>query len=216
VINLVDLAPQTENDCSGDIGMVEHSFKRSLQLFRIRANGLRTAITVWKCDDSIDISRQILFLKAAGNEFHGMGGAVAGGNNCYVVARTNTAILAAKTKKGPSAALGRDGAGSIGDCKMNFFEAKIMFVNMLAGCNISLCESNYFAIAPDGFSGPDRAQRYLVAGRYCVLRCNHHAPYFQVLAESKKNTSYGNVVLRVEQHHSIPLGYGGGDLKEHG
>ena len=73
--------------------------ERAPELLRVGPDGVSAAFAVREGDHAIDVGRQFRSPVAVGDQFGGVGGAIAGGDHGDVIASPHAAILAAIAEK---------------------------------------------------------------------------------------------------------------------
>src|SRR4029077_17566953 len=115
----------------------------------------------------IDIGRQGDAFVTARDQFGGVGGAVAGGDDGDVVAGTGTAILTLVTEETGGVGA-RSGNGNVGGGEFviedEFLVAEVVGVDVADGIGGRLGAADDLAVALDGFAVGDVPERDLVAG----------------------------------------------------
>ncbi len=214
IADLIRLAAQADQDGAGDIRVRHHARDRAAQFSRI---GVAAAVAVREADHAVDARRQRVVFITAGDQFHGMRGAVAGGDHGDVVARAGAAVRAQVAAKRGSAGRGiRHGQlpGGKLEVARRLIVVDVVCVQVLPGGDRLPRPADFVTVAADDLAGGERRQGDLVSRG--DLRAGLRVPAIERQAKTgrKRHARHAGVVGRVEAKHGVGGGRRSGDPDE--
>src|SRR5579875_110456 len=214
--DLVHLAAEPQNQRGGDVRMVEYPGERALQLFGIGTDGVAAAFAVREGNDTVDVRWKLCALIGARDGFGCVRGAIAGRDHGDVVTGASPAIGALITKKaGATGSVTADGRDRLRFAGVHFCKGEILRMDMLAGCDRRLCDSDGVAVAAHGRASRNIFDSDFVPGGNRRVHVNGLLPNLYQLACGERHARDGNVVALVQVDNGVLAGGWAFDLVEH-
>jgi len=205
MIDLVDFAPEAQDEGGRNVGMIENAFESALQLLGVGTHRLTAAFAVRESDDTINVRGKLFGGEALRDQFGGVGSAVAGSDHGDVVARAGAAIGARIAEEGRrrGAAGARRNRFRANFVHIAFFISQVVNVDVLAGCDVRRGEADDITEAVDGIAGLQRANGDFVAGWNRSARGDGIFINLQRLSGGDGDAGDGDGIGRVKQDKRI-------------